>query len=36
MATIEKAFGETSIADILAEPSKSKPLCRIEGVRNVA
>ncbi len=35
MATIEKAFGATSIAEILAEPSRSKPLCRI-GVANVA
>jgi hypothetical protein len=36
MAMIEKAFGETSIAEILAEPSRSKPLCRIAGVSNVA
>ena len=36
MAMIEKAFAETSIAEILAEPSKSKPLCRIAGVGNVA
>ena len=36
MAMIEKAFGETSIAEILAEPSRSKPLCRIAGVANVA
>ena len=35
MATIEKAFGDTSIAEILAEPSRSKPLCRIGGA-NVA
>lgn len=36
IATIEKAFGETSIADILAEPSKSRPLCRIMEVQDVA
>ena len=36
MAMIEKAFGETSFAEILAEPSRSKPLCRIAGVSNVA
>jgi phospholipid/cholesterol/gamma-HCH transport system substrate-binding protein len=32
MAMVEKAFRESSIADILAEPSKSKPLCRIARV----
>jgi hypothetical protein len=36
MEMIEDAFRETSIADILSEPSKSKPLCHITGVRNVA
>jgi Rrf2 family protein len=36
MAMIEKAFRETSIAEVLAEPSTSKPLCRITGVKNVA
>jgi Rrf2 family transcriptional regulator, nitric oxide-sensitive transcriptional repressor len=36
MAMIEKAFRETSIANVLAEPSRSKPLCRIAGVQNVA
>lgn len=36
MAMIEKAFRETSIAEVLAEPSASKPLCRIAGVQNVA
>jgi len=36
MEMIEDAFRETSIADILSEPSKSKPLCHIAGVRNVA
>lgn len=36
MATIEKAFGETSIADVLAEPSTSRPLCRIAEAQNVA
>ena len=36
MATIEEAFRATSIAQVLAEPSKSKPLCRIAGVQNVA
>jgi len=36
MAMIEKAFRETSIAEVLAEPSTRKPLCRIAGVKNVA
>lgn len=31
MAMVENAFRESSIADLLAEPSKSKPLCRIQG-----
>jgi hypothetical protein len=29
MAMVEHAFQESSIADLLAEPSTSKPLCRI-------
>ena len=32
MAMIEDAFRESSIADLLAEPSRSRPLCRIAGV----
>jgi Rrf2 family protein len=36
MAMIEEAFRATSIAEVLAEPSKSKPLCRIAEVQNVA
>lgn len=36
MALVEKAFRETSIAEILAEPSNSKPLCDIRGIQNVA
>ncbi len=36
MAMIEEAFRATSIAEVLAEPSKSQPLCRIAGVQNVA
>jgi Rrf2 family nitric oxide-sensitive transcriptional repressor len=36
MASIEKAFGETTIFDIVAEPSQSKPLCHIAGAGNVA
>jgi len=36
MAMIEDAFRDTSIADILSEPSKSKPLCHISEARNVA
>ena len=36
MAMIEKAFCDTSIADVLAEPSKSKPLCHIAGAQNAA
>lgn len=29
LAFIEKAFGESTIADVLDEPSQSKPLCRV-------
>jgi Rrf2 family protein len=36
MASVEQAFAATSIADILAEPSASRPLCRISGVQSVA
>ena len=36
MAGLEKAFGETTIFDIVAEPSQSPPLCHIAGVGNVA
>jgi len=36
MAQVEKAFAETSIAEILAEPSRSKPLCQVSGFENVA
>jgi Rrf2 family transcriptional regulator, nitric oxide-sensitive transcriptional repressor len=36
MATIEQAFGGTSIAEIVAEPSASRPLCRIAEAQNVA
>lgn len=36
MEMIENAFRDTTIADILSEPTQSKPLCHIEGVRNVA
>ena len=32
MAVIEQSFGETSIADILDQPSRSKPLCRVQNV----
>lgn len=31
MAMVENAFRESSIAELLAEPSKSKPLCHIVG-----
>jgi Rrf2 family transcriptional regulator, nitric oxide-sensitive transcriptional repressor len=31
MASVEDAFRASSIADLLAEPSQSKPLCRIAG-----
>ena len=36
MASVEQAFAETSLADILAEPSASKPLCRIAEAQHVA
>jgi Rrf2 family transcriptional regulator, nitric oxide-sensitive transcriptional repressor len=32
MGMVESAFRESSIADLLAEPSKSKPLCQIAEV----
>ena len=32
IAMVENAFRESSIADLLAEPSRSKPLCHIAGV----
>jgi hypothetical protein len=32
MAIVESAFRESSIGDLLSEPSRSKPLCRIAGV----
>src|SRR5438067_4937708 len=32
MAMVEDAFRDSSIADVLAEPSRSKPLCRIGEV----
>lgn len=36
MAMIEKAFCETSIAEVLEECSTSKPICRIAGGQDVA
>jgi Rrf2 family nitric oxide-sensitive transcriptional repressor len=36
MAMVESAFQSSSIGELLSEPSKSKPLCRIEGVQYVA
>ena len=36
MASVELAFGGTSLADILAEPSASKPLCHIQEISHVA
>jgi Rrf2 family transcriptional regulator, nitric oxide-sensitive transcriptional repressor len=36
MASIEEAFHETSLADILGDPSPSKPLCAIVEAPNVA
>ena len=36
LASIEKAFRETSLADILAEPNRSKPLCQVAEVHHVA
>lgn len=29
MASVEKAFAETTLAEILAEPTKSPPLCEV-------
>ncbi|HTM50523.1 MAG TPA: Rrf2 family transcriptional regulator [Bryobacteraceae bacterium] len=36
MEMIENAFRGASIADVLSEPSGSRPLCRIAGVHHVA
>jgi Rrf2 family protein len=36
MAGVERAFAETSIAEVLSEPSPSRPLCRIAEAKNVA
>ena len=33
MATVEKAFASTTLAEILAEPSKSVPLCPFPNVK---
>jgi Rrf2 family protein len=32
MATVEEAFGNTTLAEILAEPSSSVPLCPLPGL----
>ena len=31
LATVEKAFGGTTLAEVLAEPSASVPLCEVPG-----
>lgn len=31
LSMVETAFGSTTLGDVLREPSKSKPLCRIPG-----
>jgi Rrf2 family transcriptional regulator, nitric oxide-sensitive transcriptional repressor len=31
LATIEKAFRQTTLAEVLAEPSQSAPLCEVPG-----
>ena len=36
MATVEGAFGSTTLAEILAEPSASTPLCEIPAPASVA
>jgi Rrf2 family protein len=33
LETVERAFGETTLAEILAEPTKSVPLCPFPDVR---
>lgn len=35
MVMIERAFGDTTIADVLNEPSASKPLCQVRGAAHV-
>jgi Rrf2 family protein len=36
LAHVEKAFGDTTLADLLSEPTKSPPLCEIEPPRRAA
>jgi Rrf2 family protein len=33
MASIEKAFGDSTLADLLADPSPSRPLCDVECLK---
>jgi hypothetical protein len=33
LATVEAAFGSTTLAEVLAEPSASVPLCEAPGDR---
>lgn len=33
LATVEKAFGETTLAEVLNEPTRSRPLCDVDNKR---
>jgi deoxyadenosine/deoxycytidine kinase len=32
---VEEAFGKTTLAEILAEPSASKPLCEVQAAMEI-
>lgn len=34
LATVEKAFSETTLAEVLTEPSRSRPLCELPIIRS--
>ena len=36
LASVERAFRDTTIAEVLAEPSPSRPLCQVQEVIGVA
>jgi Rrf2 family nitric oxide-sensitive transcriptional repressor len=36
LASVERAFRDTTIAQVLAEPSPSKPLCQVQEAASVA
>jgi DNA-binding IscR family transcriptional regulator len=36
LALVEKAFGETTLAEVLADPSRSVPLCEFPKAKQTA